>query len=139
MAKVLIKKLSSPDEMRLNTHGEVDILRFGGASVARGVFAPGWQWSRDAKPKEGTRSCAHAHALYVLSGRMHFVMDDGSGIDIAQGDCALIPPGHDAWTVGDKDCVLFDLPGVEQGAERAAIPAEPLPSGRSGPPRRIGA
>ena len=92
MPSVVIKKFSSPDEMRLNTHGEVDILRFGGASVARGVFAPGWQWSRDAKPKEGTRSCAHAHALYVLSGRMHFVKM------LTSWSCA----GWQSWVAGPR-------------------------------------
>jgi len=120
MAKVVVKKFSSPDETRLQTHGEVDILRFGDAAVARSVFAPGWQWSRDEKPKAGTKTCNHAHALYVLSGTMHFAMDDGAQIDITAGDYALIPPGHDAWTVGDKNCVLFDVPGVEHEAERAA-------------------
>jgi len=122
MPSVVIKKFSAPDEMRLNTHGEVDILRFGDAAVARSVFAPGWQWSRDVKPKVGTSSCAAAHALYVLSGQMHIVMDDGKEIDIAPGDYALIPPGHDAWTVGDEECVVFDVPGVEKEAERASMP-----------------
>ncbi len=120
MADSIVKKFSSPDEMRLETHGEVDILRFGDAAVARGVFAPGWQWSRDEQPEAGTKSCTHGHALCVISGAMHFVMDDGSQVDVAAGECALIPPGHDAWTVGDKNCVVFEACGVGDEAGRSA-------------------
>ncbi len=119
MARILVKKFAAPDETRLNAHGEVEILRFGDAAVARSVFAPGWQWSRDVKPKVGTRSCDAPHALYVLSGKMHIVTDGGLEVDIGPGDYALIPPGHDAWTVGDEACVVFDVPGVEKAAERA--------------------
>ena len=133
MAKVLIKRFASPDEMHRNTHGEIDILKLGGAAVARSVFAPGWQWSRDVKPKTGTTSCTHTHALYVLSGNMHIAMDDGAEFDIGQGDCALIPPGHDAWTVGDKNCVLFDVPKVEQ------MKAGRVASQKHAGPRRVGA
>ncbi len=30
------------------------------------------------------------------------VLDDGSAQDYSAGDVMLLPPGHDAWTVGDE-------------------------------------
>jgi hypothetical protein len=35
-------------------------------------------------------------------------MDDGSELTINPGDVSVIPPGHDAWVVGDEACVMYD-------------------------------
>ncbi len=35
------------------------------------------------------------------------------------GDAAVIPPGHDAWTVGDEACVMVDFAGMEDYAKPA--------------------
>jgi hypothetical protein len=35
-------------------------------------------------------------------------MDDGTEETIGAGDVLAIEPGHDAWTVGEQACVLFD-------------------------------
>ena len=42
---------------------------------------------------------------------MHVVMDDGSELDVGPGDALVIPPGHDAWIVGDETCVMLDWSG----------------------------
>jgi uncharacterized cupin superfamily protein len=34
--------------------------------------------------------------------------DDGTEATVGAGDVFVLEPGHDAWTVGDEDCVLFD-------------------------------
>jgi uncharacterized cupin superfamily protein len=34
--------------------------------------------------------------------------DDGSETTISAGDVFVLAPGHDAWTVGDEPCVMFD-------------------------------
>jgi hypothetical protein len=39
---------------------------------------------------------------------MRVVMDDGEELDYGPGDFAIMPPGHDAWVVGDEDCVFVD-------------------------------
>jgi hypothetical protein len=31
-------------------------------------------------------------------------MEDGTEAEAAAGDVYLIPPGHDAWVVGDQPC-----------------------------------
>jgi hypothetical protein len=53
---------------------------------------------------------------------MHIVMDDGQEADVGPGDVVIIPPGHDAWTVGDEDCVMVDFSGMEQYAVRSEKP-----------------
>jgi mannose-6-phosphate isomerase-like protein (cupin superfamily) len=119
MAGIVVRRFSSADETHPFSHGEMDILRFGDVSVARTVLAPGWQWSRDNRDVNA-ESCQEPHALYVLSGKMHFAMDDGEECELSEGDYALIPPGHDAWTVGDQECIVFDVPSIEKEAQRAA-------------------
>jgi hypothetical protein len=39
---------------------------------------------------------------------MHVKMDDGAEGDLGPGDAYVIPPGHDAWIVGDEACVALD-------------------------------
>ncbi|ABS25841.1 cupin domain-containing protein [Anaeromyxobacter sp. Fw109-5] len=118
MAHISIKRFSSPDETRpFADKGHAEILRFGEGTVGRGVFEPGWRWSTHVKPIAGTRSCQAAHSGYVVSGRMHLVMDDGEEAEMAAGDYVTIPPGHDAWTVGDEACVIIDVAGMEHYAE----------------------
>ena len=120
MEKLIVKNFRSCDETRpFEAHGRAEFIQTAGGVVARGVFEPGWRWSADVKPLAGTRSCEVAHACYVLSGRMHLLMDDGQEADIGPGDCAVIPPGHDAWTVGDEACVILDFGGAMQDYARA--------------------
>ncbi len=49
------------------------------------------------------------HMGYAISGRIHVVMDDGSELEIGPGDANDIPPGHDAWVVGDEPYVAVDF------------------------------
>jgi hypothetical protein len=105
------KNLDTPEETREFANGKMDIVQLSGVTVGRAEFRPGWQWSNDVKPIAGTDSCQTAHTGYVLSGRMHVVMDDGSELDVGPGDAVVIPPGHDAWIVGDETCVMLDWSG----------------------------
>jgi hypothetical protein len=36
-------------------------------------------------------------------------MDDGSVEDFAKNDIMMLPPSHDAWTVGDEPCVFVEF------------------------------
>ena len=38
--------------------------------------------------------------------------------DIAAGDYVEIPPGHDAWTLGNETCVIIDVAGMENYARQ---------------------
>ena len=46
-------------------------------------------------------------------------MDDGSEVEYAVGDVFYMPPGHDAWTVGDEACILYDVTGMAAYAKSA--------------------
>jgi quercetin dioxygenase-like cupin family protein len=115
MAKLEIKSLSNPDEQRpFEDHkGGVDLLIFSQEQVGRGVFEPGWKWSEHVKPFAKTESCQAAHFGYVFSGRMKIVMNDGQEGEIGPGDVFIIPPGHDAWTVGHEPCEMIDFTGMK--------------------------
>ncbi len=83
MAKLTVKKFTSPEETRpFQSHGRVDLITLEGGTVGRGIFEPGWKWSDDVKPIAGTESCEAFHSGYVLSGRMHIVMDDGQEVAV---------------------------------------------------------
>ena len=113
MSDLLSKNFGSPDERRpFSGHGHVDLVNLDSGPVGLGTFEPGWRWSNDVKPLAGTESCQVEHVGYVLSGRMTVVMDDGRKADVGAGDAIHIPPGHDAWTVGDESCVVIDFGGL---------------------------
>jgi quercetin dioxygenase-like cupin family protein len=96
------KSLDAPDETRPFEKGRAELVTLGGVTVGRAVLEPGWRWSEHVKPIAGTSSCEVAHTGYVVSGRLRVVMDDGSEGDAGPGDAFVIPPGHDAWTVGTR-------------------------------------
>jgi quercetin dioxygenase-like cupin family protein len=108
------KSLSQPDEVRAfeDNKGAVNIVTLGSGDVGLGTFEPGWRWSEHVKPKAGTASCQVQHIGYVMKGRMKVVMDDGSEVEVGPGDAFHMPPGHDAWTVGEEACELLDFGGL---------------------------
>jgi hypothetical protein len=116
---MIVRKFEQPDETRPFQKGRAEILQLTEGTVGRGVFEPGWKWSECVKPVAGTDSCEVTHLGIVQSGRMHVRMDDGQEGDIGPGDIIMIPPGHDAWVLGDETCVVLDFGGMEHYAERA--------------------
>jgi quercetin dioxygenase-like cupin family protein len=111
MAATVKKSFDSPEETRSVDKGKVEVLNLGGTQVMRATFQPGWKWSESVKPVVGTNSCEVAHLVYVISGRMGIKMDDGSETEVGSGDVVTIPPGHDAWIVGDEPFVGIDFQG----------------------------
>jgi hypothetical protein len=39
-------------------------------------------------------------------------MDDGSEDEFGPGEVSMLPPGHDAWAVGDEPVVVIDISGM---------------------------
>ena len=110
MAGLEAKTFDSPDEVRpFVDKGQAEVVNVGGGTVLRATFEPGWRWSEHVKPIAGTESCQSPHFLYILSGRMRVVMDDGTEGEVGPNHVARIEPGHDAWTVGDEPCVGVDF------------------------------
>lgn len=110
MAELEVKNLDRPDETRpFVDRGRAEIVTLGGGTVGRGTFEPGWRWSEHVRPLAGTDSCQSPHLLYVLSGRMHLRMDDGTEGEAGPNEVVRAEPGHDAWVVGDEPCVVVDF------------------------------
>lgn len=113
MAKIIKKNLNSaPDETRKFEKGKVDIATFSDVMIGRAEFEPGWSWEKCVKPIAKTKSCEAPHTQYVVSGRMKVVMDDGTEEEFGPGDVGIVPPGHNAWVVGDEKCVAIDFTGM---------------------------
>lgn len=93
-------------------HGQINSAEVAGMVVGRAVFNPGWKWSVDVAPSAGTSMCQVAHVGVVLSGQFHVRMVDGTEAELHPGDAHVIPPGHDAWVVGDEQCVIVDFQPV---------------------------
>ena len=119
MAELLGKRFENPDEVREFPAGmgKMELVDLNGHAVGRGTFQPGWRWSEHMKPMAGTDSCQVEHIGYVLQGRMAVTMDDGTEAEVGPGDFFHMPPGHDAWTVGDEACEMVDFGGLKGYAQ----------------------
>jgi quercetin dioxygenase-like cupin family protein len=80
-----------------------------GVSVTEVTFAPGARWSNDLKDYAGTELCELPHVAVVLSGTLAVQMADGSSEEFSAGDVMMLPPGHDAWSVGDEACRFVEF------------------------------
>src|SRR5215216_14211 len=103
------KSLDSPDETRTFENGNVGVVTLGDFTASRLVLEPGWRWSENVKPIAGTDSCQVLHTGYQVSGRLHVRLEDGTEEEIGPGEAYVIPPGHDAWVVGDEPVVTVDM------------------------------
>jgi quercetin dioxygenase-like cupin family protein len=117
MAQLQRRPLAQPDETRPVDKGVVEVVRLDAATMMRTTFQPGWRWSECVKPIVGGESCQVNHVGYCVSGRLHVRMDSGDEMDIGAGDASHIPPGHDAWVVGDEQYVAIDFSGAEEYAK----------------------
>ena len=120
MGRMIRKSADTPEETRSfpGGTGRLELVDLDGAQVGRATFEPGWRWSTHVKPVAGTDSCQAAHMGYAISGRMKVVMDDGEETEFGPGDFMVIPPGHDAWIVGDDTCVVIDWQGMANYAKK---------------------
>jgi len=117
MAGIEHKSLNEPDESA--DYGEqgkaakvtVGMPGFGLVSestVWLSTLQPGWSWKRNIGPTVPFDRCPLHHREYVVSGRIRYVMDDGTTVEASPGDHLMIDPGHLAEVVGAETCVLLD-------------------------------
>ncbi len=102
MPRLQRRRFKDSEEIRRFPHGEVRLVTLDDIVFGEFVLQPGWRWSTDVRPIAGTAQCQHRHIGYVIRGQLHVVMDDGATMDFVAGDTYEIPPGHDAWVVGDE-------------------------------------
>jgi mannose-6-phosphate isomerase-like protein (cupin superfamily) len=117
MEKMQKRSLSQPEETRRFEKGIVELVNVGEVTFGRATLQPGWKWSTSVKPIVQTESCQSAHLQYHVSGRLHVAMDDGQDAEFGPGDVSVIPPGHDAWVVGNEPVVVVDISGLKDYAK----------------------
>ncbi|MFZ0557134.1 MAG: cupin domain-containing protein [Nitrososphaeraceae archaeon] len=108
---------TSPDEVRRFENGKIELANLGEVTIGRAVLEPGWSWEKCVKPIVKTDSCQAPHTQYIVSGRIKVVMDDGAEEEFGPGDAAVIPPGHNAWVVGNEPVVGIDFTGLKEYAK----------------------
>jgi hypothetical protein len=111
------RSLARPEETRSFDKGRVELVTVGDVTFGRATLQPGWKWSTCVKPLAHTESCEAPHLQYHVAGCLHVVMDDGSEEEFGPGDISLIPPGHDAWVVGQEPVVVVDISGMRDYAK----------------------
>ena len=119
MATIEKKSMSSPDETRTFDNGKIELIKIGDASIGRIHLEPGWSWEKCLKPIVKTESCQATHRQYVMSGRVGVKMNDGSEAEYGPGDVTYIPPGHNAWVVGNEPYTAIDFGTVDIYAKTA--------------------
>ncbi len=110
----------NPDEVRKFTHGRVELASLGEVAIGRITLEPGWKWSNDVKQIVNTNSCELPHTQYAISGRLRVRMDDGTEQEFGPGDAMYVPPGHDAWVVGNEPFIAVDFTGMKEYAAQTA-------------------
>ena len=117
VTKFEVRSHNSPDEVRTPDKTRVEVVRLEGFTLGRFNFAPGWRWSECVKPLVKTDSCQASHVGYAVAGTIIVRLQDGTEQTIAAGDAYTIPPGHDAWVVGDETFVGIEVMSAEQYAK----------------------
>ncbi len=103
------RHFSTPNDVRTFPRGRADVVELDDTVVGRMTYEPGWRWSVDVKPLAGTDACQYHHLGVTTSGRVRVQMLDGTELEIGPGDVFEIPPGHDAWVVGDEPWISVDF------------------------------
>lgn len=109
MATVLKRRFDAPDQVREFPKSGIGITKLDGHTFMCSTFEPGWRWSEHVKPVAKTEYCEVPHVAYIVSGRMHIRMADGTEEEFSEGDLVVFPGGYDAWIVGDEVCRTLDI------------------------------
>ena len=112
------KDFAQPDKVSNLPKGKSELVNIGGGVVSRVTLEPGWHWSEHVKPFANSDWCDSPHFMYQISGRLHFVMSDGTEIDSEPGQVTALSVSHDAWVVGDEPVVIIDWAGASNYAKK---------------------
>jgi class 3 adenylate cyclase len=112
MSRIRRASLDDPASFRSMSRGVGSLAVVGPLAIGRARLEPGWRWSVDLQPRVGTTSCQAHHLHLLVHGRFAVQLDGSDEVEEFQpGDVFDIPPGHDAWVVGDVPVELFDVSG----------------------------
>jgi class 3 adenylate cyclase len=111
MGRIAHRNLDTPDEVLEFPRLRVNLVRVGSLTIGRGIVEPGFRWSTHVRTEADEPFCQVHHLQMLLSGRFAVEMADGEHVEIEPGEVFDVPPGHDAWVVGDEPAVLLDFLG----------------------------
>jgi class 3 adenylate cyclase len=106
------KSLRDPDETVAFPGVTQGIVELGDLTVGRFVAQPGWRWSEHVRPEVGGEWCRARHVGVVISGRIRIISEDGTEVEFGPDDAYDVPPGHDAYVVGDEPLVQIEWQGL---------------------------
>lgn len=109
MARLQRQRFEDSHDIRTISNGLIEVVELDDRVIGRMTYQPGWRWSVDVKPIAGTQTCQFHHVGVTTSGRLRVQMHDGLELEIGPGEVFEIPPGHDAWVVGDEPWVSVDF------------------------------
>jgi class 3 adenylate cyclase len=112
MAEAHAKNFEEPDQTIELPLFTAKIVEIGDFTVGYLVYQPGWRWSTHVRPSVGGEWCQARHVGVVLSGRVAVLLQDGTALRFGPNDVFDIPPGHDAWVVGDEPFVQLEWTGL---------------------------
>ncbi|MDP8955697.1 MAG: hypothetical protein M3N24_01870 [Actinomycetota bacterium] len=106
------KSLREAEEIFTFSGGTQTVVELGDLTVGRFVAEPGWRWSTHVRPEVGGDWCRARHVGVVISGRIRVITEDGTEMEMGPDDAYDIPPGHDAWVIGDQPVVQIEWQGL---------------------------
>jgi class 3 adenylate cyclase len=115
VSRIEHKNVHKPDEVRQLPAMTLNLLRVGSLSLGYATVQPGFRWSTHMRLATDEPLCQIHHLQLLLSGRFAVEMDDGELVEIGPNEVFDVPPGHDAWVVGDEPAIILDFLGnIEQ-------------------------
>ena len=117
MPRLQRRNFSNPEHVRNFPCGSLKTISLDEVVVGNFLLEPGWRWSKDVKPIAGTPFCQNRHVGWVISGRLHVELPDGTTMEVGPGDAYEFPPGHDAWVLGDEPFVGMEFKSAAEYAE----------------------
>jgi class 3 adenylate cyclase len=120
VARLQRRRFSESNDVRVIPHGKIQVVELDDRVIGQMTYEPGWRWSVDVKPIAGTQACQFHHVGVTMSGRLRVQMQDGVELELGPGEVFEIPPGHDAWVVGDEPWVSVDFEAMRAYARSSA-------------------
>ena len=113
MTDVVSKNLNSKDKSWTFLDGSTrTAVILETVAIGRGTYLPGWKWSEHVGKQTGKKS--QVHIGYIISGQMEVFTDGDKKIIIGPGDAFEVSPGHDAWVIGNEQCIALDFEHLEK-------------------------
>ena len=103
------KSFDTPDEHVEMLGVTADVVEIADSTISRHAFQPGVHCPQISV--EGKPLCMAHHTGFVVAGRLHVEMRDGSVMEVGPDDVFDIPPGHDGWVISDEPWLAVNWAG----------------------------